>query len=88
MKTSGHGSGPQPHPTCLVCLNSLDCWASEKLLTCRTASLEYSVPPNLTFYLDDLEDEWTFSTKFDFIYARMLTGSLRDWPKFMGQSFE
>lgn len=47
-----------------------------------------SVPVNLSFFIDDLEDSWTFDKKFDFIYARMLTGSLRDWPKFIQQSFE
>lgn len=47
-----------------------------------------SVPPNVSFYIDDLEDEWTFSLKFDFIYSRMLTASISDWPKFFRQSFE
>lgn len=47
-----------------------------------------SVPPNVTFYVDDLEDEWTYSYKFDFIYGRMLTGSIADWPRFIRQSFE
>ncbi|RGP69176.1 methyltransferase domain-containing [Fusarium sporotrichioides] len=46
------------------------------------------VPPNLTFYIDDIEDQWTFSYKFDLIYARMMTGSIRDWPKFIQQSYD
>lgn len=46
------------------------------------------VPPNVRFYVDDVEDEWTYSYKFDLIYARMLTGSLSDWPKFFKQSYE
>lgn len=46
------------------------------------------VPPNLTFYVDDLEEKWTYASKFDFIYARMLTGSLSNWPSFFEQSFE
>ncbi|CAF3457233.1 unnamed protein product [Fusarium graminearum] len=46
------------------------------------------VPPNLTFYIDDIEDQWTFSYKFDMIYARMMTGSIRDWPKFIQQSYD
>lgn len=47
-----------------------------------------SVPPNVSFYIDDLEDEWSFSYKFDFIYSRMLTASISDWPKFLQQSYE
>lgn len=46
------------------------------------------VPPNVTFYVDDLEDTWTYSQKFDFIYCRMMTGSIADWPKLFRQSFE
>lgn len=47
-----------------------------------------SVPPNVSFFVDDLEDVWDYSTKFDFIFSRFLTGSIRDWPKFFNQSFE
>ncbi|KAF7555980.1 hypothetical protein G7Z17_g1687 [Cylindrodendrum hubeiense] len=39
------------------------------------------VPPNVSFYVDDLEDDWTFSTKFDFIFSRFMTGSIRNWPR-------
>ncbi|KAK6223057.1 methyltransferase domain-containing protein [Colletotrichum tabaci] len=46
------------------------------------------VPPNVTFYIDDLEDDWTYSYKFDFVYGRMLTGSIADWPRFIHQSYE
>ncbi|KJZ77674.1 hypothetical protein HIM_02851 [Hirsutella minnesotensis 3608] len=46
------------------------------------------VPPNVSFYIDDIEDEWTYSYDFDLIYARMLTASISDWPKFMQQSYD
>lgn len=45
------------------------------------------VPPNLTWFVDDLEEPWEYSNKFDFIYTRMLTGSISSWPKFFAQSF-
>ncbi|KAH6971086.1 S-adenosyl-L-methionine-dependent methyltransferase [Ilyonectria robusta] len=47
-----------------------------------------AIPPNVAFYVDDLEEPWDYSTKFDFVFARFLTGSIRDWPKFFRQSFE
>lgn len=47
-----------------------------------------SVPPNVTFFVDDIEDDWDFSAPFDFVFARFLTGSLKDWPRFFKQSFE
>ncbi|CVL00651.1 hypothetical protein FPRO06_06084 [Fusarium proliferatum] len=45
------------------------------------------LPTNLQFQVDDLEDEWTFSYNFDFIFTRMMTGSIGDFPKFFAQSF-
>lgn len=48
----------------------------------------HSVPPNVSFYVDDLEEPWNYSQRFDLIYGRMLTGSLSDWPKFVKQSYE
>ena len=46
------------------------------------------VPPNVKFEVDDLEDEWVYSTKFDYIHARYLCCSIRDWPKLMRQAFK
>ncbi|TLD15993.1 uncharacterized protein PgNI_01902 [Pyricularia grisea] len=45
------------------------------------------VPPNVTFYVDDIEAEWTFSQPFDFIYMRMLSASIADWPKLIDQVY-
>jgi hypothetical protein len=41
----------------------------------------------VNFYVDDIEEDWTYTEPFDFIYVRMLTGALTDWPKFFMQSF-
>lgn len=46
------------------------------------------VPPNVSFQVDDIEEPWTFRDKFDFLYARMMTGSFADWPKFFTQAYE
>ncbi|KAF5979164.1 methyltransferase [Fusarium coicis] len=45
------------------------------------------IPTNLQFQVDDLQDEWTFTYPFNFIFARMITGSIGDFPKFFAQSF-
>ena len=47
-----------------------------------------SVPPNAEFFVDDLENDWAFVTKFDFIYARMLTGSIKNWPRLIAQAYQ
>lgn len=45
------------------------------------------IPPNLRFYVDDVELPWTFSESFDFIHCRMLTGAIKDWPKLFETCF-
>ncbi|SPO06233.1 related to methyltransferase [Cephalotrichum gorgonifer] len=47
-----------------------------------------AIPPNLVFEVDDLEQPWTFSKKFDFIHTEAMVGALQDWPKYFRQSFE
>ena len=46
------------------------------------------VPVNVRFEIDDLEQPWTFSVKFDFIYCRMMVASFANWPGFFSQCFE
>ncbi|KAI8150971.1 putative methyltransferase tdiE [Colletotrichum sp. SAR 10_70] len=47
------------------------------------------VPPNVHFQIDDIEEEpWTFSQKFDFVYSRMMTSAIADFPKMFRQSYE
>jgi SAM-dependent methyltransferase len=46
------------------------------------------VPPNVKFEVDDLEEPWTFTNKFDFIYSRTMSGSFKNWPRFFEQCFE
>jgi hypothetical protein len=60
----------------------ISCALKEALLT------TFSVRPNVTFEVDDIEERWTFSQKFDFIHSRMMTVSIADWPKFFVHAFE
>ncbi|KAL5409983.1 hypothetical protein PMIN03_005677 [Paraphaeosphaeria minitans] len=46
------------------------------------------VPPNVKFEVDDLEEEWVYSTKFDYIHVRYLACSIRDWPRLMQQCYK
>ncbi|KAL1953628.1 hypothetical protein VTO42DRAFT_2414 [Malbranchea cinnamomea] len=45
------------------------------------------VPQNVIFEVDDMEEEWTYSTPFDFIHGRYLATAIRDWPRLMLQTF-
>lgn len=45
------------------------------------------IPPNCHFQIGDVEDPWRFREKtFDFIYARDLIQSIRDWAKVVDQA--
>jgi hypothetical protein len=37
------------------------------------------LPPNCRFEIDDVEDEWVFHHKFDYIHGRYLLLFLKDW---------
>ncbi|EXJ83292.1 hypothetical protein A1O1_06911 [Capronia coronata CBS 617.96] len=46
------------------------------------------VPPNVRFQIDDATQEWAFPPEhFDFIHARGLGGSIRDWPELLHQAY-
>ncbi|KAG9498124.1 hypothetical protein J7337_011019 [Fusarium musae] len=46
------------------------------------------VPPNVSFEIDDLEKEWTWTKKFDFIFARMMLGCFTDFPQIIKVAFD
>ncbi|KAJ9219643.1 hypothetical protein DTO169C6_8017 [Paecilomyces variotii] len=46
------------------------------------------VPPNLKFLVDDIEDEWGYeNTPFDFIHARYLCHSIKNFKKLIQQAY-
>ncbi|KAJ9352223.1 hypothetical protein DTO027B9_5924 [Paecilomyces variotii] len=47
------------------------------------------VPPNVKFIVDDFEDEWAYGDlKFDFIHARYLAVSVKDFARLLRQCYE
>ncbi|KIW26087.1 hypothetical protein, variant [Cladophialophora immunda] len=45
------------------------------------------IPPNCKFEVDDFDQTWCFSQKFDLIHGRMLAGSLGDPLKLLQQAY-
>ena len=45
------------------------------------------IPPNCKFEIDDYNSEWTFSQNFDFIHARGLAGTSKDYPAIVKQAY-
>ncbi|OBT41953.1 hypothetical protein VE00_07487 [Pseudogymnoascus sp. WSF 3629] len=48
------------------------------------------VAPNCEFVIDNAEDEWPYapSRAFDLIHWRVLSGSIKDWPRLYSQAFK
>jgi len=47
-----------------------------------------SVPPNVSFEVDDMESDWVYASPFDYIHARYLAGSIKDWPRLVSQAYD
>jgi SAM-dependent methyltransferase len=46
------------------------------------------VPPNCSFEVDDVTQEWTYQPDFfDFIHVREMFGSIPDWDYFLAEAF-
>jgi len=46
------------------------------------------VPPNLQFFVDDIEDSWNFQYKFDYIHSRDMNCSLANWKEYLKKCYE
>ncbi|KAF5548915.1 methyltransferase [Fusarium mexicanum] len=46
------------------------------------------VPPNCTFEIDDAEKEWTWTKPFDYVFVRLMVGSIANWDKLIRQSYD
>ena len=46
------------------------------------------VPPNVRFEVDDVEADWTYAQKFDYIHSRCMTPAIRNWSRLVQQCFE
>ncbi|KAL1614924.1 hypothetical protein SLS54_009373 [Diplodia seriata] len=45
------------------------------------------VPPNVKFEIDDVENEWSHSQPFDYIFSRYLAGAIGDWPRLVRSAY-
>lgn len=71
------------------CVEMADAYPSAEVVGVELSpSQPMLVPPNLTFQIDEFDDEWTYSHPFDYIHARLLAGRIHDWARLMRQCFE
>ncbi|KAL1847841.1 hypothetical protein VTK73DRAFT_10251 [Phialemonium thermophilum] len=45
------------------------------------------LPPNVEFYVDDIEDEWIHSSDFDYVHLRVVCSTLRDPKKVLATAY-
>ncbi|KAK3947964.1 S-adenosyl-L-methionine-dependent methyltransferase [Pseudoneurospora amorphoporcata] len=72
-------------------------WAidfADKFPNCNVIGTDISpiqpswVPPNVRFDIDDFNKEWLYKSGFfDFIHARWLTSTVKDWPAFYKEAY-
>ncbi|KAH8661133.1 S-adenosyl-L-methionine-dependent methyltransferase, partial [Ilyonectria robusta] len=46
------------------------------------------LPPNVRFYVEDVEQDWVESEGYDLIHCRYMAGSIADWPALVCQIYE
>ncbi|KAF7895560.1 uncharacterized protein EAF01_009522 [Botrytis porri] len=64
-----------------------DQYPSSHVVGCDLSPIQPGwIPPNLEFEIDDVEDTWRYSQKFDFIHIRSLGGSIASWPHLLDQA--
>ena len=73
---------PQPDPDDMVELTA-GVLSSAVLLT-----PQQRIPPNLKFEVDDVEKDWAYPCKFDYIVSRYMAASINDWPTYVKRAYE
>ncbi|KAF7551866.1 hypothetical protein G7Z17_g4711 [Cylindrodendrum hubeiense] len=79
----GTGSG-------IWAMDIADQYPSAKVIGVDKAPVQPTmIPSNLTFELDDIEDEWLWGeSSFDFIHGRELIMAIQDWPRLIRQAHD
>ncbi|KAI9897391.1 hypothetical protein N3K66_007247 [Trichothecium roseum] len=44
-------------------------------------------PPNVRFYVDDIENDWEEPVQYDYIHCRYMAGAVKDWPRLIRQIY-
>lgn len=81
-------------PRCLYVVAGLTLAPAEKHPESEVLGTDLSpiqpdyVPPNCHFEVDDAEDEWVYSYKFDYVHGRYICPFLADIPKLLGMIYD
>lgn len=71
------------------CIEMADLYPSAEVIGVDLSPFQpVLVPPNVSFQLDDVEEEWTWTRPFDYIHVRYMARPICDWPRLIRQCFE
>jgi hypothetical protein len=70
-----------------------DCAVGDAIPSAKITGIDLSpiqpvwLPPNVEFIVDDIEDEWTDASDFDYVHSRVVFACLRNPPKVIDTAF-
>ncbi|KFY83199.1 hypothetical protein V498_08230, partial [Pseudogymnoascus sp. VKM F-4517 (FW-2822)] len=69
-------------------MDTADLYPNAKVIATDLSPIQPQwVPPNLSFEIDDAEEDWLFDPQsIDFVHARYLFHGIRDWPRLLQQA--
>ncbi|OBT76101.1 hypothetical protein VF21_04857 [Pseudogymnoascus sp. 05NY08] len=69
-------------------IDTADLYPNAKVIATDLSPIQPQwVPPNLSFEIDDAEEEWLFDPQsIDLVHARYLFHGIRDWPRLLRQA--
>lgn len=70
-------------------IDTADKYPEAQVLGCDLSPIQPGwIPTNCKFEVDDIEDTWTWSQKFDFIHSRGMAQAIHDWPRYLRQMYK
>ncbi|KFY14446.1 hypothetical protein V491_06041, partial [Pseudogymnoascus sp. VKM F-3775] len=69
-------------------IDTADLYPNAKIIATDLSPIQpLWVPPNLSFEIDDAEEDWLFDPQsIDLVHARYLFHGIRDWPRLLQQA--
>ncbi|ORX94668.1 S-adenosyl-L-methionine-dependent methyltransferase [Clohesyomyces aquaticus] len=66
---------------------AIEWYFAEEHPSAKVLGTDLRVPPNCSFLVDDCDKDWVFREPFDFIHTRAMVAALKDWDRFLHQSY-
>lgn len=72
-----------------LAIDLADTFPAAQVIGCDLSPTQTTwIPPNLKFEVDDIEKDWAYPFKFDYIVSRYMASSITGWPRLVEQAYE